>query len=132
MRMKIAKLAGTLALVVTTAGCVGARAYQQAQDEEQLGHYDLAVMQYAKALELDPLSSQYKAALARARVKASQFHFEKGKRYRQSGRFDLAVVELEQSVLLDPTNDYAATELKHAQEEKTRQVEEHNAVSKME
>jgi general secretion pathway protein D len=130
--MKFAKLAGTVALVVAAAGCAGTHSFQQAKDEEQLGHYDLAVINYARALELDPLSAQYKAALARARVKASQFHFEKGKMYRASGRFDLAVVELDQAVLLDPTNDYAANELKHAREEKAKEDEERNADSKIE
>jgi general secretion pathway protein D len=125
------KLAGVLAFVATAAGCAGTRAYEQAKDEEQLGHYDLAVMQYARALDLDPTSSQYKAALARARVKASQFHFEKGKMYRASGRYDLAVVELEQSVMLDPTNDYATTELKHAREDLAKQDAERNADSKI-
>jgi general secretion pathway protein D len=126
------KLAGLLACVVTAAGCIGARAYETAKDEEQLGHYDLAVLEYAKALDLDPSSSVYKAALARARVKASQFHFEKGKMYRNTGRFDLSVVELEQSVALDPTNDYAATELKHAKEDLAKQDAERNAESRME
>ena len=126
------KLTVVLAFVVVGAGCIGARAYETAKEEEQLGHYDLAVLQYAKALDLDPTSSVYKAALARARVKASQFHFEKGKMYRNSGRFDLSVVELEQSVALDPTNDYAATELKHAREDLAKQEAERNADSKIE
>jgi general secretion pathway protein D len=121
-----------LVLVLAAVGCAGARVYQEAKDEEAVGHYDLAVMNYAKALELDPTSAQYKANLARARVKASQFHFEKGKMYRNSGRYDLAVVELEQSVLLDSTNDYAATELKHAREDKAKEDEERNAESRME
>ncbi|HKD17042.1 MAG TPA: secretin N-terminal domain-containing protein [Thermoanaerobaculia bacterium] len=126
------KLAGVLAFVVAAAGCAGIKNYEQAKDEEQVGHYDLAVMEYAKALELDPTSAQYKAALARARVKASQFHFEKGKMYRNSGRFDLSVVELEQSVALDPTNDYAATELKHAREDLAKSEQERSTESRME
>ncbi len=119
-------------LLVASVGCAGTRPFEQAKEEESLGHWDLAVMNYAKALELDPASSRYRASLARARVRASQFHFEKGKMYRASGRYDLAVVELEQAVLLDPTNDYAATELKHAREDLARQEAERNAESKME
>jgi general secretion pathway protein D len=126
------KLAGVLAFVAAAAGCAGTRSFEQAREEEQLGHYDLAVLQYAKALDLDPTSSLYKAALTRARVKASQFHFEKGKVYRNSARYDLAVVELEQAAMLDPTNDYAATELKHAREDLAKQDAERNAESKME
>jgi len=126
------KLAAVLACVAAAAGCAGIKEYEQAKDDEQIGHLDLAVMEYAKALDLDPTSAQYKASLARARVKASQFHFQKGKMYRSSGRFDLAVVELEQAVALDPTNDYAAAELRHAREDLAKQDAERNADSKME
>jgi general secretion pathway protein D len=120
------------ALVVAAVGCAGTQQFQEAKEQESLGHYDLAVMNYAKALELEPSSARYKASLARARVRASQFHFEKGKMYRNSGRYELAVVELEQSVLLDTTNDYAATELKHAREDLDRANAERSAESKIE
>ena len=59
-------------LVVATAACAGTTSYQKAKEEEGLGHYDLAVMNYAKALQLDPGNSGYKATLARARLKASR------------------------------------------------------------
>jgi general secretion pathway protein D len=120
------------AALVAAVGCAGTTSYQKAKDEESLGHYDLAVMNYAKALQLDPGNSGYKATLARARLKASQFHFEKGKMYATSGRPDLAVVELEQAALLDPTNDYAATELRKAREAKARQDAEKNTETNME
>jgi len=120
------------ALVVAAVGCAGSRSFQEARDEESLGHYDLAVMNYAKAIELDPGNARYKASLARARLRASQFHFERGKMYAASGRPDLAVVELEQATLLDPTNDYAATELRKAREAKVKQDAEKNADSNME
>lgn len=119
-------------LVVWTAACAGTTSYQKAKNEEDLGHYDLAVMNYAKALQLDPGNSGYKATLARARLKASQFHFERGKMYATSGRPDLAVVELEQATLLDPTNDYAATELRKAREAKAKQDADKNAETNME
>jgi general secretion pathway protein D len=119
------------AAVGAAVGCAGTQSFQQAREEEALGHYDIAVINYARALELEPTSPRYKASLARARVKASQFHFEKGKMYRNSGRYELAVVELEQAVLLDATNDYAATELKHAREDLAKAEEERSAESKI-
>ena len=120
------------ALLATTVGCAGMGSFEAAKNEESLGHYDLAVLSYARALELDPGNAGYKASLARARLRASQFHFERGKMYAASGRPDLAVVELEQASLLDPTNDYAATELRKAQEAKIKQDAEKNADSSME
>lgn len=118
--------------LVAAVGCAGTTSYQKAKEEENLGHYDLAVMNYARALELEPGNSGYKATLARARLRASQFHFEKGKMYAASGRPDMAVVELEQATLLDPTNDYAATELRKAREAKAKADSEKNAETNME
>jgi general secretion pathway protein D len=120
------------ALIACTAGCAGTVAFRDAREEEQLGHWDLAVMKYAKALELSPDSSGYKAALARAKLRSSQFHFEKGKMYRASGRPDLAVIEIEQTVLLDPTNDYAIVELRKAKDELAQKEAERSTDSHME
>ena len=88
--MKLRKILLTVLLAVTM-GCAGTSAIRQARDEESLGHWDLAVMHYARAVELYPSNLGYKASLARARLRASQFHFEKGKLYRASGRPDLAM-----------------------------------------
>jgi general secretion pathway protein D len=129
---QILKRSIAAALVVASVACAGTTSYQTAKDEEDVGHYDLAVVNYAKALELDPGNSSYKASLARARLRASQFHFERGKMYAASGRPELAVVELTQASLLDPTNDYAAMELRKAREAKAKQDAEKNADSNME
>ena len=66
-----------LLLVVLTA-CTGSRAFREARDQEALQHWDLAVLQYSRAAELDPKNNRYRMSLARAKIKASQFHFEKG------------------------------------------------------
>jgi general secretion pathway protein D len=129
--MKLWKHAAAAALCLVLVGCAGADQFRKAQDEEQLGHWDLAVIEYGKAVDLAPSATGYRTALARAKLKASQVHFEKGKMYRASGRPDLAVIELEQTVLLDPTNDYAAVELKKAQDEAAKREAERSADSNM-
>ena len=116
---------------VVLSACAGSTAYQQAKDEEAVGHWDLAVIQYSKAVENDPGNASYKLALERAKRKASQIHFEKGKMYKASGRPDLAVVEFAQTVLLDPTNDYAEAELRKSEAEAAKQEAERSADSKM-
>ena len=97
--MKLWKFSIAAALVVLTASCAGTGMYRDAREEEQLGHWDLAVMKYAKAAELDPSNSGFRTALIHAKLRASEFHFEKGKMYRAAGRPDLAVIELEQAVV---------------------------------
>ena len=56
------------------------------------------------------------STLARAKLKASAQHFEKGKRYAQSSQWDLAASEYQQTLLLNPGNQHAADELDRALE----------------
>ncbi len=120
-----------LLLVVFTA-CTGSRAFREAREEEALEHWDLAVLKYSRAVQLDPKDPHYRVALARARLRASQSHFQKGKLYRSSSRPELAVVELEQSILLDPTNQYAETELRKAREEAAKAIADRSGETKIE
>ncbi|HJW14048.1 MAG TPA: secretin N-terminal domain-containing protein, partial [Thermoanaerobaculia bacterium] len=129
--MKPMRLLALFILLLATA-CAGSRAFSDAREEESAGHWDLAVLKYARALEQNPASSQYKIALGRAKIKASQFHFEKGKLYRSGGQPELAVVELEQAFVLDSTNKYAETELRKAREDAAKAVAERTGESRME
>jgi general secretion pathway protein D len=130
--MRLVRRIPWLALVLVGAGCVGSQAYRDAREEETLGHWDVAVLKYGRASDLAPTNTTYKIALARAKSKASQVHFEKGKLYRNSGHADLAVVELEQAIVLDPTNKYAETELRKAREEAVRLAAERAGETKLE
>lgn len=129
--MKPLKFLALIALLFATA-CTGSRAFREAREEETLEHWDLAVLKYSRARDLEPDNTSYRIALSRAKIKASQFHFEKGKLYRSSGRPELAVVELEQSVVLDPTNKYAEQELVKVRDEAARVVAERTGESRME
>jgi general secretion pathway protein D len=125
------KLWPILGLAVLTA-CAESQAFRQGREEEALNHWDLAVLRYARAVDLDRSNSEYRIALARAKIKASQFHFEKGKLYRSSGRPELAIVELEQAVVLDPTNQYADSELHKAHEDAAKLAAERAGDTKLE
>jgi len=129
--MKPLKFLALLILLAAT-GCSGSRAFHDAREAETLGHWDLAVLKYARALDLDPKNTHYKISLSRAKIKASQFHFEKGKLYRSIAQPELAVVELEQSVLLDPTNKYAETELRKAREDAAKALADRSGETRME
>ena len=50
--MKFLKMALAAAAVGAAVGCAGTQSFQQAREEEALGHYDIAVINYARALEL--------------------------------------------------------------------------------
>src|SRR5580765_6690834 len=129
--MKPIRLLALLILLAATA-CAGSRSYNEARDEEALGHWDLAVLKFSRAIELDPTNAQYRIAFGKAKIKASQFHFEKGKIYRASGQPELAVIELEQAVILDNNNKYAETELRKARDDAAKVIAERNGESRME
>ena len=132
MRKRLHTRAALSLLLIALTSCTGSRAFREARDEESLEHWDLAVINYSKAVRLDPKDRGYRLALARAKLKASQFHFEKGKLYRASGRPELSAVELEQAVLLDPTNQYAEVELRKARDEAAKIVAERTGETRLE
>ncbi|HEY3169744.1 MAG TPA: secretin N-terminal domain-containing protein [Thermoanaerobaculia bacterium] len=118
--------------LIALVGCAGSRAFREARQEEAVEHWDIAVLKYSRAAELEPQNNSYRMALARAKIKASQFHFEKGKLYRSSGRPELAMVELDQAVLLDPTNQYAEVELRKAREEASKAMADRTGETRIE
>jgi general secretion pathway protein D len=128
--MKLLKILALLALLAAS-GCTGSLAFRDAREEETLGHWDLAVLKYSRALDLDPTNTRYKISLARARIRASRFHFERGKLYRSAGQPEMAVVELEQAFVLDPTNKYAETEMRKAKEDAAKAAAERGGESSM-
>jgi general secretion pathway protein D len=130
--MKRLKVLTVLAAAAATFACAGSQSFREAREEETLGHWDVAVLKYGRAADLDPSNESYRMALARAKSRASQVHFEKGKIYRSSGAPDLAVVELEQAVVLDPTNKYAETELRKARDEAAKLAADRAGETKLE
>ena len=111
MKRRTVRTLLALSLLAVSAGCAAHRHSRQAEIAGQVGNWDEAVLQYMQALEKDPASNRYQAALLRARIKASQAHFEKAKEYRAARVLERALVELQQAVQLDPTNQYAEAEL---------------------
>jgi general secretion pathway protein D len=113
-----------LLILVTLASCGSFGAYKKAQSAELIKDWDVAVIQYEKALEIDPGNRQYKVSLERAKRESSRAHFERGKSLKaaadsttgpdQSHLAQLAAQEFQITVRLDPTNQFAAVELTKA------------------
>ncbi|MBW3671498.1 MAG: hypothetical protein KY432_07470, partial [Acidobacteria bacterium] len=112
--MKMIRLATLAALCFVLASCTSFRAWEKAQDYEQMGEWDKAVLQYEKALEVDPGNIRYQMALQRARLEASRIHFDKGQDLMAAGHHEMAALEFQLTVRLDPTNQFAAVELAKA------------------
>src|SRR4029079_14015665 len=119
IRLRIAIIA--IAVPLIAGSCATYHAQQRAHQAEQTKNWDEAVVQYEKALDLNPESLRLRIDLQRAKLEASRIHFEKGKSLRaaadaatgeeQIRLAQLAATELQLTVKLDPTNQYAAVEM---------------------
>ena len=100
-------------LTAIAAGCAANASFRKAESAAESGQWDDAVLQYLNAVENDPGNIKYRAALLRAKIKASQAHFERGKQFEKAAVLERALVEYQQATQLDPTNQYAAASLEH-------------------
>ncbi|HEY7789833.1 MAG TPA: hypothetical protein VIC33_04935, partial [Vicinamibacterales bacterium] len=93
-------------------GCAAATvATRQGRQAEQRQDYDRAVVEYTKALRLDPGDAHVRLALERAKLRAAQTHFVSGRRDEAIGKFDQALVEFEIASELNPGSTDIAHEL---------------------
>lgn len=121
MNRGLTKVATLLLLSTLSFACASHNAYKAAKLAERDKQWDVAVIEYEKALEIDPGNREYKLALDRARREASREHFSKGKNFSAAAAtakgadqfrlVQLAITELQLTVKLDPTNQWAAVEL---------------------
>ncbi|MGH9388281.1 MAG: hypothetical protein ACRD1Z_01605, partial [Vicinamibacteria bacterium] len=98
------------------AGCAAGSAYRKGEQAEKRDDWDRSVVEYVRALGKSPGNTRYTVALARARLKSSAMHFERGKAYQKAGQLELAQAEYEQTIFLDPANQFASQELQRVQE----------------
>src|SRR4051812_2258984 len=97
-------LATLVALCLLTAGCATSSTLKRAGDAELREDYDLAVVEYTKALRLHPEDANTRAALERSKLRASIEHFNRGRRFAAIGKFDQALVEYQVAAELNPSN----------------------------
>ncbi len=107
----------TVFVVILVAACTSTSSQRMAEFSEREGDWDQAVLHYLAVVQEDPGNLAYRGALMRAKIRASQMHFERGKEYRDAGILDQAMIEFQQAVQLDTTNQYAQVELRKARDE---------------
>jgi general secretion pathway protein D len=106
------RLAALLALTLLAAGCAASGALHRGREAENRQEYDFAVVEYARALQMKPDDPDIRLALDRAKLRASQDHFNRGRRFAATGKLDQALVEFEAAAELNPTNGDVDQELK--------------------
>jgi len=104
--------AAYLLVCLLAAGCASSAAVRHGRDAERRQDYDRAVIEYTKALRPHPDDANTRLALDRARLRASQDHFMRGRRFASTGKLDQALVEYEVASELNPTNGDIDDELR--------------------
>jgi general secretion pathway protein D len=107
-----ARAALVVVLCGLAAGCAASGAFRRGQAAERRQDYDLAVVEFTKAVRLHPDDAGARAALERAKLRASQDHFSKGRRFGATGKLDLALAEYELAAELNPGNGDIDAELR--------------------
>jgi tetratricopeptide (TPR) repeat protein len=104
MSSSFQRLLALALLLVVAVGCAANASYRKGESDELAGQWDDAVIKYMAALQGDPGNIKYQAALLRAKIKASQAHFEQGKQFERAGALERALVEYQEATQLDSTN----------------------------
>ena len=93
----------TLLLGVWLAGCATA-ARDRARSAEQAEDFDVAVVEYTRALQERPADRGLQRDLERAKLRAAQRHYTRGRRYASLGDYDEALIEYQIAVELNPAS----------------------------
>ncbi len=98
----LTRLAAACALAGLLAACATSGALRAGHDAETRQDYDLAVVQYSKVLKTDPANKEARLALERAKLRAAQDHFTRGRRLVTASKPDEALVEFQVASELNP------------------------------
>ena len=99
-------------LSVVASGCASSAPFRHGRDAERRKDYDRAVVEYTKAVRQKPDDADARMALERAKIRASQDHFYRARRFAALGKLDQAMVEYEVASELNPTNGEIDEELR--------------------
>ncbi len=91
-------------LCLLAGGCAASTATHRGLDAERIRDYDRAVVEYTKALRLNPGNVDLRKALERVKLRASEEHFQRGRRLAATGKFEEALVEYQLASELNPTS----------------------------
>jgi general secretion pathway protein D len=105
-------LAALLLAGAVSAACATSNAMHRGESAEFRRDYDLAVVEYTRALRLDPDKGGAREGLERAKARATEDHLQKARRLASVGRLEEAVVEYGVAAELSPANVTVDEELR--------------------
>ena len=106
---------GALTVIAALAGCATTGVISEARRAEERMDYDRAVVEYTRALQLDPGNVAARTGLQRAKLRASQEHFTRARRLSALGRLDEAIIEYQLAAEMSPGSAEIGQELQDTQ-----------------
>ena len=116
-----------LAVALSVGGCAASAALRQGRDAERRQDYDRAVVEYTRAVRLNPNNIDARVALERTKLRASQDHYARGRRLAAVAKLDEALVEYEAAAELNPTNGDIEQELRATRNKLRAKIAVHQA-----
>jgi general secretion pathway protein D len=98
---------------ILLAGCPKAsQDYKAGRKAEAIQDYDTALVDYERAVRVDPTNPEYLLRAARMRFSAGQHHVELGEKAVKKGDLQLALAEFQKAQAIDPSSSVADQEVK--------------------
>jgi general secretion pathway protein D len=101
-----------MALTLALSACATTGSMTTARNAEARQDYDSAVAEYTRILRENPDHKDARLGLERAKVRASQDHFARGRRLAATGKLEEALVEYQIAAELTPASTEIQTELR--------------------
>jgi general secretion pathway protein D len=101
-----------LAIALVVSACATTTSLSSARDAETRQDYDSAVAEYTKILRDNPDNKDARFGLERAKIRASQDHFARGRRLAATGKLEEALREYQIAAELTPASSEIQTELR--------------------
>jgi len=108
------RVLAVLAACMILAGCSGNLAFNKGDKYAVEGDWDKAVMEYRKALQVDPENITFKTRLLKATDQAAMAHIERAAYYIKQKNGAAALYEAQRASALEPTNDRARQQVGEA------------------
>ena len=126
VRVHSAKLVAvclTTVLSTTLGGCASSGALRSGQRAELQKDYDRAVVEYTRALQNRPDDRTLRRVLERAKLRAAEVHFGRGRRLTAAGQYQEALVEYQIAFELNPSSGDIDRQLRETRRKVQTKVE---------